>query len=373
MKKSQSFLAFLLACLLAFACASTAFAAPVVYKDENTGYSFTVPDGWVEKPLMQDRETIQVKYEPEDAGLNSTMMYGSFDSFSRMSASEKLLNPRETLNNSLLTVEDVEGVVMQGMENSQVSKVEYAGIDWFRCEGTQVMNAGSTSVSIKMLSFLRWDNGWQISLQFVGDLPSETLIEGVLNSMKLPETVETTGSTEPSTAYVPPVSRSAADEATAQWTTSSDMSHAYKTGYRIGYTMGMLFFFALLLAIVTVPILLIVRHKKKKAAKQQATQFASPEMNQPPYPPQPQSYGTAETAYNPYPQQPQMPAQPQSVETEETEQYTYMPPQTAAPPAQEPNKPATAPVAQFCMHCGNRLAEHAVFCPVCGKKVEKLQ
>lgn len=73
-----------------------------LYTDEDTGIEFTVPENWVQKPLSQDRKTIDVKFTSnKEPGLS--ILYGSTDAWAEMTSSEKVGLSRSDIDNSIFT------------------------------------------------------------------------------------------------------------------------------------------------------------------------------------------------------------------------------------------------------------------------------
>lgn len=141
---------------------------PFEYKDPKTGISFSVPANWVEKPLSEDREYIDAKFSPtQEDGL--LILYGSIDYWTKLPEDAKLGLTRASINNSLLTEEDVAPFVDDPRaEDVRISKVTYAQKEYFQIKATTHVKTEVFNLSFPVVYLIRLENGYLFYFQFLG-------------------------------------------------------------------------------------------------------------------------------------------------------------------------------------------------------------
>lgn len=80
-------------------------AYSLTYYEPKTGASFTLPDGWTQSPLYEEREFIDVKYLSPSG--ESYLMYGCIDLWDYMSAEVKASYVRGEINSDFFSEEEV--------------------------------------------------------------------------------------------------------------------------------------------------------------------------------------------------------------------------------------------------------------------------
>lgn len=142
------------------------------YTDKDSGMSFTVPANWVESPMNEDREFIDVKFTSNlEEGLciifSSVDMLGDeFTAEAKISTFEKLVISRSAFDNSMLTKTDV--AAMWGISEKDISAVTYGEKDYYMAEVMTSGTAYGLTISTPMTYLLRCENGYMYAFQFNG-------------------------------------------------------------------------------------------------------------------------------------------------------------------------------------------------------------
>ncbi len=156
-----------------------------IYTDIDSGMTFTVPANWKQEAFSKDREFIDVKFvsTKEDG---ATIIYGSTDMWSMMSASDKVGYTRSDLNNSAFTKSDI--AEMCSTTADKISVVTYNGIQYYKGELTSSQEAYGLDFSITMTELVYIDNGWMYVFQFGGTSTHKLYsdFESLLNSVQYP-------------------------------------------------------------------------------------------------------------------------------------------------------------------------------------------
>lgn len=185
MKKIASILLALIVC--AFLAFPVAAAGSVVYKDQDTGASFTIPDGWKQEALSKDREFIDIKFTSTQFE-GATILYGSTDVWSQMTASEKAGYTRADCDNSIFTKADV--AEMYNVPVSSVKEVTYNGHTYYKAEVTTYAEAYGITLPVTMTQVFRIENGWWYSFQVSGTSTDKHYgdFEDLLRTVEYPKT-----------------------------------------------------------------------------------------------------------------------------------------------------------------------------------------
>ena len=136
-----------------------------IYKDNDSGVVFTVPDNWQQEPFSKDREFIDVKFASTKEG-GCTMIYGSTDMWDQMSASDRVGYTRSDLNNSAFTKSDI--AEMYNTTSDKITTVTYNGIQYFKGEPKYTSDTYGVELSVTMTQLVRIENGWMYTFQFSG-------------------------------------------------------------------------------------------------------------------------------------------------------------------------------------------------------------
>ena len=162
-------------------------AASNTYTDLETKVKFTVPANWTAKSLSKDREYIDVKFVSSQAE-GMSILYGSTDIWSKMSASDRAGYKRSDLNNSMFTNADI--AEMAGTSTAKVKKATYNGVQCFQAESTTTSEIYGFEITATMTHIIYYDNGWMYWFQFSGDSNNEYFsdFKSLLNTVTFPQT-----------------------------------------------------------------------------------------------------------------------------------------------------------------------------------------
>ena len=102
MKRELAIILFLLFVLTPFSSVSY---ADTKYTDPETGVSFTIPEGWQQRPFDKERESLKVQFATEDGAL---FQFGFMDMYADgLTAEERKTTKRADLTSDLLSAEIV--------------------------------------------------------------------------------------------------------------------------------------------------------------------------------------------------------------------------------------------------------------------------
>lgn len=156
-----------------------------LHTDTDSGVTFTVPANWKQEAFTKDREFIDVKFvsTKEDG---CTMIYGSTDMWSQMSASDKVGYTRSDLNNSAFTKSDI--AEMYSTTADKISTVTYNGVEYFKGETNYTSDTYGVDITVTMTQLVYIDNGWMYMFQFGGTSTHKLYsdFEGLLKSVQYP-------------------------------------------------------------------------------------------------------------------------------------------------------------------------------------------
>lgn len=156
-----------------------------IHTDTDSGVTFTVPANWKQEAFTKDREFIDVKFvsTKEDG---CTMIYGSTDMWSQMSASDKVGYTRSDLNNSAFTKADI--AEMYSTTADKISTVTYNGVEYFKGETNYTSDTYGVDITVTMTQLVYIDNGWMYMFQFGGTSTHKLYsdFESVLKSVQYP-------------------------------------------------------------------------------------------------------------------------------------------------------------------------------------------
>lgn len=156
-----------------------------IHTDTDSGVTFTVPTNWKREAFSKDREFIDAKFisTKEDG---CTMIYGSTDMWSQMTASEKVGYTRSDLNNSAFTKSDI--AAMYNTTADKITTVTYNGIQYFKGETNYTSEAYGVDITVKMTQLVYIDNGWMYMFQFGGTSTHKLYadFESLLKSVQYP-------------------------------------------------------------------------------------------------------------------------------------------------------------------------------------------
>lgn len=156
-----------------------------IHTDTDSGVTFTVPANWKQEAFSKDREFIDVKFvsTKEDG---CTMIYGSTDMWSQMSASDRVGYTRSDLNSSAFTKSDI--AQMYSTTADKISTVTYNGAEYFKGETNYTSDTYGVDITVKMTQLVYIDNGWMYMFQFGGTSTHKLYsdFESLLKSVQYP-------------------------------------------------------------------------------------------------------------------------------------------------------------------------------------------
>ncbi len=156
-----------------------------IHTDTDSGVTFTVPANWKQEAFSKDREFIDIKFvsTKEDG---CTMIYGSTDMWSQMSASDRVGYTRSDLNSSAFTKSDI--AEMYSTTADKISTVTYNGVEYFKGETNYTSDTYGVDITVKMTQLVYIDNGWMYTFQFGGTSTHKLYsdFESLLKSVQYP-------------------------------------------------------------------------------------------------------------------------------------------------------------------------------------------
>lgn len=155
------------------------------YTDKESGLSFTVPANWVETPMNEDREYIDVKFTSNfDEAMS--IIFSSHDLWDELTGAEKSLYSKSEVDNSRFTKADI--AQMFGCKESDVSMVTFSGREYFCAEIETTESVYGFTLSVLITYLVRFENGYMYCFQFFGNQDSEYYsdFERLMNSIEFP-------------------------------------------------------------------------------------------------------------------------------------------------------------------------------------------
>jgi len=231
---------------------------PFTYTDTETKVTFVVPANWVEAPLSEERKFIDAKFTSlEDDG--TTILYGSFDLWDEMPASERSGSSRSDLDNSSFTKFDIADVL--GVTTNEVRSVTYGEMEYYTAAVASSADVYGLSFTVTATHMICVENGYLYWFQFSGENDHKLYddFESLLRSVDFPQPTNTGHSATYSNTYSGTSSGTYSD-------TSSDLTRRFGPG-------NILISLIVTLAVYSLPIIIFryaIRKgpvEKKKAKK----------------------------------------------------------------------------------------------------------
>jgi hypothetical protein len=140
------------------------------YTDLKTQTSFTVPANWTETPLSEEREFIDVKFTSlEEDGM--TILYGSSDIWSEMTASERSGYSRSDIDNSIFSKTEIAEILELSSDNIRL--VTYGGNEYYTATVASSMDAYGPGFTVTITHAFLVNNGYMYWFQFSGASDNE--------------------------------------------------------------------------------------------------------------------------------------------------------------------------------------------------------
>lgn len=135
-----------------------------VYKDTETGVSFTVPENWVQRKIGEGGE-LEARFASiyDDA---MKISYTREDLWAKLPEAEKKALSREDADNSMMSTADVAEVL--GCKEKDISVLTLAGREYFRAEVKVTVELMGYDVLMPVASLVRCEDGIMYVYQFSG-------------------------------------------------------------------------------------------------------------------------------------------------------------------------------------------------------------
>ena len=156
----------------------------LIYTDEDTGLTFSIPNGWHEEKLSKPREHIDAKFVLDEND-GTAIIYGSSDLWESMSDIEKAGYTRATIGKKI-TKSYIEE--MCNVASDKISMVNYNGVEYYKFETKTFVEQYGINFELTMINLMHVDNGWIYSFQFGGDSESKSYadFERLVSSVEYP-------------------------------------------------------------------------------------------------------------------------------------------------------------------------------------------
>ncbi|MBE6733273.1 MAG: zinc ribbon domain-containing protein [Ruminococcaceae bacterium] len=160
----KKILTFFVVILIVFSFSVSVIAESAnTYTDSVTGISFTIPQGWNETALNEEREYIKVKYLHENND-DSSIFFGYSDMWAELPESDKTGYTRSDINHSAImdnfTKEEILQMIGYDSLGAEINTTYYNQIEYLELALDTEMSIFDVSVNITMITLLRFDNGY---------------------------------------------------------------------------------------------------------------------------------------------------------------------------------------------------------------------
>ncbi len=141
--------------------------AALLFRDEETGTTFTVPANWKEKELSQERQTIDNKFCSTDG--ESTILYGSIDIWNIIPFFNRIFRARNDYNISNISPDEMRDYFKElGAEGISLSKEVISGVEYYKCVASTKEQVYGLEFDVVMTQYLTLLNGYGYLFQFGG-------------------------------------------------------------------------------------------------------------------------------------------------------------------------------------------------------------
>ena len=166
-----------------------------VYKDPETGLTFTVPAGWVQKEVSEDREYVRAKFvrSPENG---SVIVYSSGDLWSALSEDDKAgLRPSD-IDSNTISLSDMADIF--GINKEDLRAATYNGKQFFKFNTDTSVEGQATTLS----NYVCLDNGYMYLFQINSSTKKKDInaFVGLISSIQYPA-ASVTGNAGAGTPY----------------------------------------------------------------------------------------------------------------------------------------------------------------------------
>lgn len=281
---------------------------PFQYTDADTGVVFIVPANWMQEEFSENREYIDAKFT-SNKEVGCTMIFGSMDLWSQMSAADRIGHTRSELDNSALTIIDI--AEMYNTTFDKISTVTYNGTKYYKGDIKASSDAYGIDIEVTVTQLVRIENGWMYVFQFSGTSSHELYpdFEKLLESVIYPP-VSNVEETEPTKQTTLPTYSSNQNSHNVSPNASSNGSKNDSKN-----NSGVIVAVVLLVIVPAIVVAVVVTRKKNRQTTEQP------------------SYLTNNNV-------------PETKPTSDTKQIV------------------------FCRKCGQKLPSDSAFCHMCGTKID---
>ncbi len=138
-----------------------------LFRDEETGTSFTVPSNWTKEALSKERQVLDAKFASTDG--EKIILYGSADVWDSLPFLNKITTPRRDYSFSNMSSDEISELVDEFYDSGiSLSKESVAGIDYYKSQTTSSQQAYGLELEVTMTQYLTVQNGYGYIYQFSG-------------------------------------------------------------------------------------------------------------------------------------------------------------------------------------------------------------
>lgn len=163
----------------------------------DSGASFTVPEGWVQKEFTEERNYLDAKFLPVSAN-GSAVFFGCMDLWGELTAEEKMGLSRAVCDQNMFSSDDIKDFLTDaGISVNAVTKESIGDRIYFCANGTY-----ESIVTVKIHVIVHIEDGWMYQFQFTSLENSFTpyILEEFVRTMQYPAIKTTTRTTARTTA-----------------------------------------------------------------------------------------------------------------------------------------------------------------------------
>ena len=170
---------------------SLGVSASFVYTDPETHSSFTLPEGWHQEPLTEQRDFLDVKFVSDD-GSNSFIMFGSFDVYGMTPEEERGGFLRHELDENFFTAADF--AAMYSLETDDITMVTGDNCNFYVATHPIFEEVDGEIYTMFVSYATTMYNGYAYSFQFYGSV--EKALESSFYDKHYPDFLEVLSSLE---------------------------------------------------------------------------------------------------------------------------------------------------------------------------------
>lgn len=148
---------------------SSKYFNSLAYSDSDADVSFNVPDNWKQEPLTAEREVVKAKFSsPDKAAL---IIYGSYDIWAQLIASEKQGLTRSSIDNNYVSIDDLAEIY--SIPKSSIKIETFSDNEYYLFPFSLSIDSTSISVDSSSIQALCFNNGFMFQFQFFGEKNSK--------------------------------------------------------------------------------------------------------------------------------------------------------------------------------------------------------